>query len=144
MNFRLLAKVSRDEVRYLLALTDVSVVHLKASPLFKKVIPSKIFEAMATRTPIVLGVEGETKEIIEEAGAGIPIQPENADALVQAVLRLKTQPDLYARMAQNGYDHVHAYYDRARLARRYTAVLAQVGKQGQEMPTSNRQPVEVG
>ena len=60
-NVRLVDKVPKETVPYLLALTDASVVHLKKSPLFKTVIPSKIFEAMATRTPIVLGVEGESK-----------------------------------------------------------------------------------
>ena len=51
---------------YQLALTDVSFIHLVNTPIFETVIPSKIFEAMATRTPIILGVKGEAKEIIEE------------------------------------------------------------------------------
>lgn len=143
-NFILLDKVPRDEVRYLLALTDVSVVHLKASPLFKTVIPSKIFEAMATRTPIVLGVEGETKEIIEEADAGLTIQPENVDELLQAVLQLKTQPALYARMAQNGYEHVHAWYDRSKLARGYAAMLEQVAEQTPVNAFSTMKTIEAG
>jgi len=125
-NVRLLEKVTKDEVRYLLALTDVSVVHLRASPLFKTVIPSKIFEAMATRTPIVLGVEGETREIIEEADAGIPIRPEQADELVEAVLRLKNHTGLYARMAESGYRHVQTHYDRSKLARCYAVLLERV------------------
>ncbi|MDX1545975.1 MAG: glycosyltransferase family 4 protein [Rhodothermales bacterium] len=142
-NFRLLGKVPKDEVRYLMALTDVSAVHLKASPLFKTVIPSKIFEAMASRTPIVLGVEGETKEILAEAGAGIPIEPENAGALVEAVLRLKREPALYARMAQSGYQHVHTHYDRSRLARRYAALLEQVAHQPHTINTPDALPVEM-
>ena len=125
-NFRLLGKVSKDEVRYILALTDISVVHLKKSALFKTVIPSKIFEAMATQTPIILGVEGEARDIILEANAGLPIEPENADELVQAVLRLKGDKDLYYSMAQSGFEHVHKHYDRGRLARQYAALLMQI------------------
>jgi glycosyltransferase involved in cell wall biosynthesis len=125
-NVRLLDKVPREEARYLLALTDVSIVHLKASPLFKTVIPSKIFEAMATRTPIVLGVEGESLEIIEEAEAGLPFQPENATELLEAVLRLKSDKALYARLAENGYAHVLDHYDRKVLARRYASLLTSI------------------
>lgn len=125
-NFRLVDKVPKEEVPYLLELTDVSIVHLRKSPLFETVIPSKIFETMATKTPIVLGVEGETKEIIEAAGAGIPIEPENVDELVDAVLLLKRDPELGCSMAESGYEHVHAEYDRRNLARRYVTLLEQV------------------
>ena len=113
-------------IPYLLALSDVSVVHLRDTPLFRKVIPSKIFEAMAMRRPIVLGLEGETREIVEEAEAGIPIPPEDAEALVQAVRQLKEDGELYRRMAQNGYAYVHRNHDRGKLARRYWEILEQV------------------
>ena len=67
------------------SLTDVSLVLLKKSNLFKSVIPSKIFESMAMRVPIILGVEGEAQGIFEEAGAGICIEPENAERLAERV-----------------------------------------------------------
>ena len=53
-NFRLIDKQPKDKVRYWLALSNASVVHLKDTPLFKTVIPSKIFEAMAMRIPILM------------------------------------------------------------------------------------------
>lgn len=125
-NFRLVDKVPKETVPYLLALTDASVVHLRDSALFETVIPSKMFEAMATRTPIVLGVRGEAKAIVEEAGAGLAIPPEDPDALVAAVRRLKSDPKLHARMAQNACEYVHAHFDRRDLARAYAALLEQV------------------
>lgn len=131
-NFRLVEKVPSEEVPYLLALTDASVVHLRDSALFKTVIPSKIFEAMATRTPIVLGVRGETQSIIEEAEAGVPIPPEDPAALVDAVLRLKQNANLHARMAENGYAYVHAHFDRRNLAREYLSLLEEVGSTSTE------------
>jgi glycosyltransferase involved in cell wall biosynthesis len=126
-NFRLVDKVPKETVPYLLALSDVSVVHLRDNPLFETVIPSKIFEAMITRTPIVLGVRGESKQIVEEAGAGIPIPPEDPDALGEAVCRLKENPSLHEEMAENAHEHVQAYYDRKTLARKYAALLREVG-----------------
>ena len=131
-NFRLVDKVPKETVPYLLALTDTGVVHLRDNPLFETVIPSKIFEAMATRTPIVLGVRGEARQIVEEAGAGIPIPPEDPEALVEAVRRLKEHPALHEEMAENAYDHVRAYYDRTGLARNYAALLERVAEASPE------------
>jgi glycosyltransferase involved in cell wall biosynthesis len=125
-NFRLLDKVPKDDVPYLLALSDTSVVHLRDSDLFKTVIPSKIFEAMATRTPIVLGVRGETRAIIEDAEAGVFVPPEDAKALADAVVQLKRNPDRHAELARNAYEYVHAHFDRTDLAREYAALLAEV------------------
>jgi colanic acid biosynthesis glycosyl transferase WcaI len=122
-NFMLLDKQPKEVVRYLLALSDASVIHLRASPLFRTVIPSKVFESMAMKRPIVLGVEGETREIIEAAGAGIAVEPENAAQLVAAVKRLYANPDLAARMGCNGYTYLCAHHDRQKLARAYWTIL---------------------
>ncbi len=140
-NVRLVDKVPKEDVRYLMALTDVSVVHLRRSDLFKTVIPSKIFEAMATRTPIVLGVEGETKAIIEAAGAGIPITPEDAGELVEAVLRLRNDPALHAQMGERGYAFVHEHFNREKLARRYADLLARIA--GRDSVRARPAPAEV-
>ena len=56
---------------------DVSLVNLRKSDTFKTVIPSKIFEAAALQKPILLGLEGETKEIIQSFNAGLCFEPEN-------------------------------------------------------------------
>lgn len=122
-NVRLIGKVPKEDVPYLLELSHASLVHLKASPLFKTVIPSKMFEAMATRTPIIMGVEGEAREILEEAGAGIFMPPEDAGALVEVAKQLKGDPKLHAEIGDSGYHHVHEYYNRTTLARRYAALL---------------------
>ena len=135
-NFRLLDKVPKADVPYLLALSDVSVVHLRDSDLFKTVIPSKIFESMATRTPIVLGVRGETRAIIEEAEAGVFFPPEDADALADAVVQLKRNPSRHAELAQNAYEYVHAHFDRTDLAREYAALLKDVAATRSGEPVS--------
>ena len=133
-NFRLVDKVPKEQVPYLLALTDTSVVHLRDDPLFETVIPSKIFEAMATGTPIVLGVRGESQRIVETAEAGLPIPPEDPDALAEAVRHLEEHPELHAEMAENAYRHVRAHYDRKGLAREYAALLERIaGKESVEV-----------
>ena len=125
-SFRVLPKQPRDRIRFFYALSDVSIVHLKDRPAFRKVIPSKMFESMAMRRPIVLGVRGQAEEILEEAGAGIVVEPENPDELLAAVLRLKADPALRDRLGAAGADHVRENYARPVIARRYWELLQSV------------------
>ena len=69
--------VPKHEVVRYLSLMDVALVNLRKSDTFKTVIPSKIFEAAALQKPILLGLEGETKGIIESFNAGTCFEPEN-------------------------------------------------------------------
>ena len=75
--------VSKDVVSRYLSLMDVSLVNLKKSDTFKTVIPSKIFEAAALQKPILLGLEGETKEIIQSYNAGLCFEPENESEFIE-------------------------------------------------------------
>jgi glycosyltransferase involved in cell wall biosynthesis len=125
-NMRVMEKQSRERIRLFYAVSDVSIVHLKDRPAFRKVIPSKMFECMAMRRPIVLGVRGQAEEILQTAGAGIAVKPDDADELVAAVLRLKEDPGLRERLGAAGAAHVREHYDRREIARRYWDLLQSV------------------
>ena len=82
------------------SLCDVALVHLKDSPTFAEVVPSKIFEAMAMGLPILLTVPaGEAKSILDRHQAGMWVPPENPDALADAVKSLHNQPDRLKELA---------------------------------------------
>ena len=66
----------KDQMQKIWSLCDISLVHLKDSPLFKTVIPSKIFESMAMGLPILMATPiGEATDIIEEYKAELLSQP---------------------------------------------------------------------
>jgi glycosyltransferase involved in cell wall biosynthesis len=110
-----------------LALSDASMVLLKRSDLFKTVIPSKIFEAMSMERPVILGVQGECEEIIRQAECGICIEPENAEALADAVVKLQADRQLSRRLGENGRRCVVQNYSRDVLATRYINILSSLG-----------------
>jgi len=122
-NVIMLSQQNKSKMPLLWALSDVSLVLLKKSDLFKTVIPSKIFESMAMKKPIVLGVEGEVKGMIEEGNSGITIEPENAEELAAAVVALADNKDRYDKYAENGYQYVSKYYDRKVLAKRLEDIM---------------------
>jgi glycosyltransferase involved in cell wall biosynthesis len=106
------------------AISDVSLISLKKSDLFKTVIPSKIFESMAMKRPIILGVEGEVKQMLDESGAGVAIEPENAQQLANAVVSLADNKAELNSYGEKGRAYVSSYFDRTVLAGRYIQILS--------------------
>jgi glycosyltransferase involved in cell wall biosynthesis len=123
-NVVMLDQQPREGLPALWSVVDVAVVLLRRSALFRTVIPSKIFEAMAMERPIILGVDGESRRILEEAGAGISITPESAEGLAQAVAGLAEDPERAREMGRQGRRHVEEAYDRRVLAARFEHVMA--------------------
>ncbi|MDA1089159.1 MAG: glycosyltransferase family 4 protein [Proteobacteria bacterium] len=79
----------KDAMPGVWSLCDVALAHLKNDPLFAGVLPSKIFEAMASGLAILLAApKGEASRIVEADGAGICVPAEDPDALAGAVRRL--------------------------------------------------------
>jgi glycosyltransferase involved in cell wall biosynthesis len=122
-NVLMLAQQPKGRMPEIWALTGASLVLLKRSDTFKTVIPSKIFESMAMKRPIVLGVEGESRELVASAEAGLFIEPENATELAAAVVRLADDRALRARLGENGRRFVERHFDRRVLAKRYVEVF---------------------
>jgi glycosyltransferase involved in cell wall biosynthesis len=122
-NVRFTGLVPRADVPGILAASDIALVTLKASDVFKSVLPSKMFEAMAARCPIVLAVDGEAKATLERAGAGVAVEPGSVDALTRAVLELAADPEARARMALAAGDFVEREFSRRTWAVKYLSIL---------------------
>jgi glycosyltransferase involved in cell wall biosynthesis len=84
-NFTFLDSVTKSEIPLYIEISDYSLVNLKKSDEFKNVIPSKIFENIAMYKPILLGVEGESRKLIEDYEVGIYFEPENKESFLNAL-----------------------------------------------------------
>ncbi|MCF6768123.1 glycosyltransferase family 4 protein [Thiotrichales bacterium 19S11-10] len=94
---------------------DASIVHLKNTPLFQTVIPSKIFESMALGKPILMGVKGESRDIvINQAQAGVAFEPEDAENLNQMINQIQKE----SIDSQKIIDFTYEYFDRNKIALR--------------------------
>ena len=122
-NVVMLDMQSRDRMPAIWSATDVSLIVLRDKPVFRTVIPSKMFETMAMKTPIVLGVAGESQQMVEEAGAGLCIPPEDSRELADAVRKLSADPSLTRRLGESGHRYVTQRHDRVALARFFSALL---------------------
>ena len=101
-NVVMIPRQPKENMQKIWSLCDVSLVSLKDTPLFSTVIPSKIFESMAMKIPIIISVpEGESTEIVRTEKSGLVIPPENSNSFVKAILKLEKDEDLYRDLADN-------------------------------------------
>jgi glycosyltransferase involved in cell wall biosynthesis len=122
-NIVMLDQQPKEMMPRIWSICDISLVLLRKSELFTKVIPSKIFESMAMCKPIVLGVRGESLELLKAANAGIGVEPENADELAGTIRRLADDKALCHRLGTNGQAYVRANFDRRQLAAKFLDLL---------------------
>lgn len=105
--------VSKSKMPEIVSACDASIIPLKKLDLFKGAIPSKVFETMAMRKPILLGVEGEAKELfIDEGKAGLAFEPENAQSLAESIQQLVNNPSLFEEYGRNGHAYVSEKFNR--------------------------------
>ncbi|MCB0780247.1 MAG: glycosyltransferase family 4 protein, partial [Flavobacteriales bacterium] len=127
---RFVDRMPRAELLALLTATDAVVVPLRRNDLFKGAIPSKIFEALALAKPVLLGVEGEAKELfIEQGRAGLAFTPEDPHALADAVLRYAADRSLLVQHGNNGARYVRVHFDRAAISAAFWKVLNELAPQ---------------
>lgn len=116
-NVTFLEPVPKDEAYLYLSALDAVLIPLRKADTFKTVIPSKIFESAAMQKPILLGVDGEARGIIEHYNAGLYFEPENAESFKKALFRVRNEAELRAALSAGGRS-LAAAYDRRNLARK--------------------------
>ena len=131
INVIFVGQVNKAEVRKYWRLCDVAVVLLRDAPLFRHVIPSKMFEAMGMERPIILGLKGESESILLESGAGIAIPPENCRALAQEVAALADNRIRGQALGVKGRRYATERFNRHVLAMNLLSELTRVVKMGE-------------
>jgi putative colanic acid biosynthesis glycosyltransferase WcaI len=115
-NVTFLEPQPHDSMPLLLAAADVCLVSVLKVPFTEGDLPSKMFEAMASARPILLGIDGLARRLAEkEAGAAVYFEPENATELVSAILYLREHPEVAELLGQRGRAFAEARFDRDHL-----------------------------
>jgi len=122
-NVQFLGQQPRERIPAYISAADVCVVMLKKSELFKTVIPTKLLEYMACEKPVIVAVDGQARQIVEEAEAGVFVEPENSNALVRVIVELASSPERGRQMGVNGREHILNNFSRGKKARDYISVM---------------------
>ena len=110
------------------SLCDLSLVHLKNVPLFKSVIPSKIFESMGMGIPILIAVpEGEATEIVKTTNSGIIVSSEDSSSVANSIIEVIADPDMLFDLQQNSKSAANQF-DRSNLASNMCHYISKLNK----------------
>jgi putative colanic acid biosynthesis glycosyltransferase WcaI len=126
-NLHFLGQQPRERIPGYIAGADVCLVILRKTDLFKTVIPTKLLEYMACERPVIVAVDGQARQIVEEAGAGVFVEPGDSNALAEAVRILAANPEHRRRMGVGAREFVVSRLSRERTARNYIDVLEALG-----------------
>ena len=122
-NIKFIDPVPKKEVfKYILA-SDMGASVLKKVDAFKTVYSNKTFDYMACQKPILMAIDGVSRKLVEEANAGVYVEPENIDDYIFKINQYIGQPNLLKEQGLSGYNFARQSFDRERLARQYLSYL---------------------
>jgi colanic acid biosynthesis glycosyl transferase WcaI len=131
-NVQFLDQQPREKIPAFISASDACLVLLKKTEVFKTVIPTKMLEFMSCERPLILGVDGHARHIVEDAEAGLVIEPENAQALADAIAQLSRNRELGRTLGKKGRGYILKNFSRAQTAEKYIQVLRELA--GEKLP----------
>lgn len=127
-NVTFLDPVPKAEVSQYISIVDIALVPLTKTVIHASLIPSKIFESAAMGKPMLLGVEGEARAIVEKHNAGIAFEPENKKEFLEALTEISSNKEAYSEY-QAGCAQLAEAFDRKVLAKKMFDILEKVQNQ---------------
>jgi colanic acid biosynthesis glycosyl transferase WcaI len=125
-NIQFVDQQAREKIPAYICSADACLVMLRKSEIFTTVIPTKMLEFMSCGRPVIVAVDGQARQIVKEAQAGLYVEPENPDHLVRAVLRLSNDSVLREQFGHSGRLYIQRHFSRRQTAKRYLEVLGDV------------------
>lgn len=110
----------------MIAAADVCLVHTEKILINTRNIQAKMFDYMASGCPIIVGADGQMRELIERASAGIFVGAENAQGMAKAILRLYNYNGLRKQLGENGRKYALKHFSRQIIAKQYVQLLEDV------------------
>jgi glycosyltransferase involved in cell wall biosynthesis len=123
-NVHLVGRYPGEAMPYLLSKAGVLLVTLADRPIFAATVPNKVQAYLAAGRPVIGCLNGEGARLIEEAGAGITVQAEDADGLSRAILSLyRMTPEARKEMGDNGRLFYRQNFDHEQLVDRLVGLI---------------------
>jgi glycosyltransferase involved in cell wall biosynthesis len=105
---------------------DMAVVPLLDIEYFKSALPTKFFDDMALGLPVILGVDGEARRILEDNKTGIYYKSGSPEDLVEKIRWLQAHPEEARRMGETGRRLVYRSFPRSIQAKKMEQVVTKL------------------
>ena len=106
-----------DVFKYILA-SDLGASVLKKADTFKTIYSNKTFDYMACKKPVLMVIDGISKDLIEAANCGVYAEPENIKDIAQKIIDYRSREN-FSEQGENGYHYVKENFDRKTLSDLY-------------------------
>jgi glycosyltransferase involved in cell wall biosynthesis len=128
-NVKIVDKIlSRDEVAKLLSEADVLILPLRDFGRPYLGISSKLYEYQAVGKPIICCADGQPAEYVKETSSGIVVKPGDHEALVKAILYMKSNPGIARGFGENGREYVEENLSLKRIGHEMIRLLNRILK----------------
>ena len=129
-NVVVLPPVAKDQARVYLSAADVCLVTLKDIPLFDGAIPTKLIDYMACARPVLCGIRGEARRILDTAQAGLGFEPDDDRQLARLISELLDDQGCRERLGANGLAFVRSHFSAERMREKMESILRMVAETG--------------
>ncbi len=125
-NCFILSGIPKTEIPAFLSMVDFLFIGLKSEPLFRfGISPNKMIDYMMAAKPVIQSIDAGNN-MVEEAQCGISIEPENAEAIINAVTHLMELPEEKClEMGANGREFAQEHHDYQKLAQKFIDISQQ-------------------
>ncbi len=111
-----------------IAAADLHLVPLKRG-LARSSVPSKTYSILAAGRPLIASVDSgsEVARVVERAGAGLAVPPEDAEAFTKAIRTLYERREDLPAMGAEGRAFVEEWASPAAVAKQYADLFSELG-----------------
>jgi len=125
-NVQIIAQQPRELIPSIIRASDICLVLLRNAPVFRTVIPTKMLEFMSCAKPVILSVDGQARQILEKAKAGIFVKPGDIESLQSAIVMLYKNKKLREYFGQNARKFIEENFTREKTAEKYIDLLGKL------------------
>ncbi len=119
-------RVDRDTLWEKYENADAFLLTLKPEGIIGQTVPAKLQEYMSGARPVIASIEGAAAEIIEESGCGICVQPDDSDALAEAMKDFIENREKYLDCGRKGREYFLNNFTREKFISDFVKQLEEV------------------
>ena len=125
-NVRFFDPVPKSEVYSYILMADIGISVLKKTDTFKTVYSNKTFDYMACKKPVIMAIDGVSRELVEKAKCGLYAEPENPVDIAEKIRVYLNNNELIKEHGKNGYSYAKINFDRTVLSKKYIQRIERV------------------
>ncbi|MDO5858122.1 glycosyltransferase family 4 protein [Myroides odoratimimus] len=125
-NVRFLQPVPKKDVFKFILASEMGASVLKKVDTFKTVYSNKTFDYFSCKKPILMAIDGVSRELVEKANAGTYVEPENIVEYNRIIRDYMANPEKMELEGNNGYLYAKQNFDRIYLANKYLEAIKEI------------------